>query len=331
MLSILLHLVMQKVRARAAPWIPSSFAGPLLKHPPVVQAQGRQLPSPGAAGVQTDDPVLPPEAQGGPVAEHQPHVGALAAGRGVPGRTPLRRLAGRTAELGAHPPLGIDRAQPREGGQSGPRPLEAFEPAPPALGRLLVDGADELGRPVAPQALLHLPGQTLGLLHGPGRKEPGVHESIAVLPMKQRTAAEPLQEIVAVRRGEELAERVAPLLGRHPPAASQEMQVVIAQHDHDPVLLLDGPAEDAERARTAVHQVSDQPEAVLPPVVLNAAQQTLKCVVTAVNVPDRVRRHARNDLAADTPGATPGRSRAYTLGEANRNRRSKWHKRWTES
>jgi hypothetical protein len=99
------------------------------------------------------------------------------------------------------------------------------------------------------------------------------------------------EEIIAVGRRENRVQGVALPRSAHPGGPSQEMQVMVAEHDDDPVAMLHSPAQHLQRPWPAVDQITHQPEAVLPRIERDAAQEALKGLEAAVDVADRIGRN----------------------------------------
>ena len=123
-------------------------------------------------------------------------------------------------------------------------------------------------------------------LHGilPGRVQARVDEEHVVPGADQRTGGQPVEELVAVGRAQEVVERVAltqlPGSGAH----SQEVHVVVAED-----------AARAERAhqpqhpqgvRSAVHEIADRLEPVDRGIEADLLQEPLQLLATALDVPD---------------------------------------------
>ena len=69
------------------------------------------------------------------------------------------------------------------------------------------------------------------------------------------------------------------------------MQVVIAQHDLHPVLLLEYPAQHLQGFRATVDQVTGQPQRILAGIEFDLSQQLLKGAETALDIANCVCRH----------------------------------------
>ncbi len=159
--------------------------------------------------------------------------------------------------------------------------------------------------PVRPaQGPLELAGEERGLRHRPGRVQPGVDQDEPVLGVQQRAVPQPVEQLVAIRRGQHLVERVALLGGRDPGGAGQQVQVVIAEHHRGGVTEVAGPAQHVERAWAAVDQIADQPQVIGPGPELDALEQPVEAGLAALQVADAVARHQTATTSSRNPMRT---------------------------
>ena len=86
-----------------------------------------------------------------------------------------------------------------------------------------------------------------------------MHEQQVTLHHYQRTAGEPVQELVAIRRFEDGRDRVLLVRPHMSRGHGQQMQIVVAENGSGrgaEALYL---AQDRERIRTAVDEIADEP------------------------------------------------------------------------
>ena len=77
----------------------------------------------------------------------------------------------------------------------------------------------------------------------------------------------------------------------------QQVQVMIAQHDAHRIAQPPQQAQHAQRLRSSIDQVADQPQAVVRGVEGDALEQACKRRVTTLDVADSVSRHALDQPA----------------------------------
>ncbi len=147
-----------------------------------------------------------------------------------------------------------------------------------------------------------LVGKCLRLRHGPGRQQTCMDHRPAAFDMEQRLRPQPGQQVVTIRRGEDVFERVflvrlAVAFGLH-----HQMQVVIAEHHARRGSQRLDEAQHLERRRPAIDQVADEPGAVHGRIETDIVEKTAQRVVTALQVADCVGGHdqspARNFLGS---------------------------------
>ena len=120
--------------------------------------------------------------------------------------------------------------------------------------------------------------------HGPAQ---------ALIQMEEALAAEPVGDAARLRRGQERIEGVAGIGRMAAVEDCQEVQVVIAQHRDDAAFQGQHMLHQGQRIRPSVHQVSQQPEAILGRVERDRPQQFPEFRIAALNVADRVSGHRR--------------------------------------
>ena len=150
---------------------------------------------------------------------------------------------------------------------------------------------EESGVVVAAQRGFDFARQACGLRHAPLRQQPGVHQHVVVLRMQQALVAQPVQQFVAVRRVENLVQRIGAVQLRHAFRDGEQMQVVVAEHgDRAVAQRLDQP-QHLQRTRSAVHQVADQPQPVCRRIETGILQQPRQFGITTLHIAHRINRH----------------------------------------
>ncbi len=73
---------------------------------------------------------------------------------------------------------------------------------------------------------------------------------------------------------------------------AEQVQIVISQNGHRTLAECAHEAQDLERLRAAIDEISDEPEAVTVAIERDHLEQLAEFVVAALDVADRVGRHA---------------------------------------
>jgi len=200
-------------------------------------------------------------------------------------------LAGLALERQVHGALARAHPQPRHGVHDGPQAIVALEAVVPALGPVAVEVREEAPPPRPLQHRLDLAGERAGLRHGPLRKQARVHQDVGALHVHERPAAQPVDELVAIGRGEHVPEGVARARLLDPLGHAQQVQVVVAQHGDRGVPERLHEAQAAERIGAAVHHVAHEPEAVARRVEGERLDEPLERREAPLQVADRVKGH----------------------------------------
>ena len=109
----------------------------------------------------------------------------------------------------------------------------------------------------------------------------------------ERTGDQPFEQGVTVAGLQHGVQRVARAQGARTGTKGhgEQVQVVIAEHDDGVFAQRAGEAEDAERIRAAVHQVTHQPELVAVGGEIRASQERAQLLEAALHVADGQPRH----------------------------------------
>ena len=193
------------------------------------------------------------------------------------------------AELDAA--VGRAEAQPRAHVDDHAQAIVAVEVVAPRRRLVAVEHAQEPVRVGARELGLDLAGQHLRVRGGPRRQQAGVHHQALALAHDERARREPVDEVGAIGRGEDVVERVAAMRRAVARGDGQQVQVVVAEHDLRRVAQRLHLAQDRERTGAAVDEVADEPQPVARRREPDQVEQLHELLVAALQVADRVVRH----------------------------------------
>ena len=108
---------------------------------------------------------------------------------------------------------------------------------------------------------------------------------------QQRAVAQPIQQLVPIRRIHQALQLVFLLERCNPIGDSQQVQVVVAEHGDGAVAQPFDKTQGIEGVRAAGDQIAAEPEHVLVGIERGKIQQTAQVVVTALDVTDKTVRH----------------------------------------
>ena len=242
-------------------------------------------------------------AQRRPVAEHDARVAGAALRRLEPRPQAVRLPARGALAVQLQPPFRVQVAHARERVEQEAQPLAARQRLAPAP-RLGAVQQRELPRPgVAAQERLQFARELQRPLQRPRRQQPRVHHRVAQfrVVVQHRTAPQPLDQLVAVGRGQHRVQLV-PGARRRAGRQRQQGDVVVAERAHRAVAQAAEEAQRLERPRAAVDQVADAPQRVAAAVEADPLQQRLQLVQAALDVAHGVHRHRR--LSAGSAAST---------------------------
>lgn len=107
----------------------------------------------------------------------------------------------------------------------------------------------------------------------------------------QLLLAQPLEQFLAIRCVEDLAQGIGLLQALDIAPDGQQVQVVIAQHAHQGVAHGIKKAQGFQRLWAAVDQIANQPQAILGRVESDFFKQALQRLQAALQVTDGISRH----------------------------------------
>jgi hypothetical protein len=121
------------------------------------------------------------------------------------------------------------------------------------------------------------------------------------LAMNERPAAQPAQQILAIRRFQDGAQRIARPLHPGPHRHGKKMKVMVAQHGRHPVTETDCPPQDVQGTRTPVHEIADQPDSIRARIEAKTLEEARQRQKATLNVTDCVRSHGVGSIVAVFP------------------------------
>ena len=124
------------------------------------------------------------------------------------------------------------------------------------------------------------------------REEAGVDHDVIAFTVEKRPTQEPFDERVPIGRLENVIERVSRLSFASAAASRDQMQVMVPEHDDGALVELADETKNVERARSAVHEIANEPQAIVRRVEIDAHQKPLERDKTSLYVPDDVGGHA---------------------------------------
>ena len=109
----------------------------------------------------------------------------------------------------------------------------------------------------------------------------------------QRPSRQPIDQFVAIGRGENRVERIAAMRLAMAGRDRQQMKIVIAEHSDRRVAKRDDFAQHGERIGSAIDEIADQPQPIVVARKGDRVEELTQLDVTALDVADRVVRHER--------------------------------------
>ena len=103
---------------------------------------------------------------------------------------------------------------------------------------------------------------------------------------------QPGQQFVSVRSSENGVQRIATVLSRIACGDAEQVQIVIAQNGNGRLTQPFDEAQAFERCRSAIYQVTHEPESILRSVEVQLFQQAQQLVIAALQIADCVGRHS---------------------------------------
>ena len=118
-----------------------------------------------------------------------------------------------------------------------------------------------------------------------------MHQHAVAFDHHQRPRLQPVQQRVAIRRGEYRVKRVAAMLSAVPGRHRQQVEVMVAQNRRCGVTQRHHIVQNFERAWPAIDEITDQPQPVLACRKADQREQFAEFRMTSLDITDCVERH----------------------------------------
>ena len=209
-------------------------------------------------------------------------------------RQPAGRLrAGRALVVELHLAFARTVAQPGEGVDDHPQTLDALQAVIPGNRRIAVHLREEIAVMRALQRRFGFRRALHRVVDRPARQHARVHHQNIAFAPGQFLLPQPVQQFVAVRRIQNLVERIALVHTSKAFGQRQQVQIVVAEHaDGGITQISDGP-QHGQRIRSAIDQIADKPQPVGCRVELDFIQQTQQGRVTSLKIANGIGRHIK--------------------------------------
>jgi len=175
------------------------------------------------------------------------------------------------------------------------QPVDPAQLVVPAIRTRTVKLGEKFPVPGSAQFRLDFSGKCFRRGDVPLRQEPRVHQRVVCGDVHQRPVPQPVEQAVAVGRGDHALERVVFASLDRALSKRQQMQIVVAEHGHRAITQIPYEAQCSERGRAAVDEVAHEPQAIFRAIEPEFAKQRLQLFETALNIADRVGSHSTND------------------------------------
>ncbi len=177
-------------------------------------------------------------------------------------------------------------------------PLRSREVVAPHVRLVSIHMRKQTGS-IPAQGRLHLPSQLRRTTARPLRYNSGVHQQVGSgirarrLQVCQRPVDQPVEQLVAIRRAQNLIECVGSSLAPRAVCDCKQMQVMIAEHNDGVVSERPDVANDLERARPAVYEIADEPELIAVGGEAQASDELEQFSMAPLHVTDRITGHCK--------------------------------------
>ncbi|SPA38108.1 hypothetical protein CBM2606_A140262 [Cupriavidus taiwanensis] len=222
------------------------------------QARSRQLATPDATRIQRHQVRPHDQAQRRPVpADHRYILGAPP--RHIePWHEPCRRLARAVLGLEVHHPVDRAVAQAGEGIHHHAEAVDAAQAVVPAVRRV----AEDVGEEALPVGALELFFDFIGKVDhlgcGPLGQHTGVDQQEVVFQQGKRAVAQPGEQIVTVRGGEDVAQSVVAAFLAYTGGDCEKVDIVVAKDGFGTIAHGAYGAQGCERGGATVDEIADQ-------------------------------------------------------------------------
>jgi len=194
-----------------------------------------------------------------------------------------------------HPSVGGAEAQARQRIDDCAQPIETIELVAPRARLVAVEDAQEVFARVACECRFDFVRELDDAPGAPLRQHAGVHHEHAVFDDRKRLRREPVEQFVAIGRGEDRRERVVAVRAGVPGGDGQKVQVVIAENGPRRVAKRTHFTQHGERIGTAIDEIAGQPQAVIGLRESDQRQELAELRMTSLDVADRVERHGKRE------------------------------------
>jgi exopolyphosphatase/guanosine-5'-triphosphate,3'-diphosphate pyrophosphatase len=123
-----------------------------------------------------------------------------------------------------------------------------------------------------------------------------MNQNVGIFTEQQRTTGEPFQQLFPVGSVQDPVQGVSRLGDANAFRAGQEMEIMIPQDNRHRISELFGPAQNVDRRRSSVDQITNEPEPVTAGVEVDPAEEPREGVETSLNVADCVCCHVRSNI-----------------------------------
>jgi hypothetical protein len=230
---------------------------------PIIQANSAQFSAPDATRIQGEEPGREPQSERRPVAADDGAARAPSPRYIEPRKIPFRGLRSLALCLELHDAFARAEAQARHRIHDDAQAVGPSQAVAPAIGSRAIERAEKSGISRPSELDLDLTCEGHCAVDVPLRQEAGVNQDDVTCNVDHRPGPKPVEQLFAVGRGQHIGKRVVPAVCDVALGQGEQVQIVVAQHDHCAIPEAPHEAQGCERSRTAVDQISNEPQRVL--------------------------------------------------------------------
>jgi len=190
-----------------------------------------------------------------------------------------------------HYTFGSAKAQAGHCVDDDAQPVDSAQVVVPAIRARTVKLREKFLVPGSTQFRLDFSGKCFRCGDVPLRQEPRVDQRVVCGDVHQRPVPQPVEQPVAVGRGEHVPKRVVFTTLDGALSQRQQVQIVVAEHGHRAIAQITHEAQCDKGGRAAVDEVAHEPQAILRTIEPECAKQRLQLFEAALNIADRVGSH----------------------------------------
>jgi len=190
-----------------------------------------------------------------------------------------------------HRAVGRAKPQARARVHDRAQPIVAGKRVVPAPGLVAVEHAQERVAALARHHRLDLARERHCLRRRPLRQQAGVDHQPVAVGYDERPARKPVDECVAIAGAKDVVECVAAMRPAKTRRNCQQVKIVIAEDRGRGIAERDHFAQHRERVGPAVHEIADEPQAVLARRERDEVEHRAELGVATLEVADRVEGH----------------------------------------